>query len=1367
MAFERKLYPPIIESKLKSFSNNGEKGLVIPFRQNPSVSLSEIAGFACQIKTLGGTLIGVLKSFAVPTTMKGNQGEACFGWNNLTYAPAIDTGFNEETQLGNMDESSVILVAENDQIPEITWPTRIYHDDQGNWSADARDSLATSQYDYTVANGYDILSNGAVGYIEANSGDTLNGNRNIRAMSVNEFEGNIDNIVFTDNYAVIAKLEPNTFYKIQLAYLSKLKDANDDYRIGYYSDVAIIKYVNEPKVYLEGFSTEDINIISYMFTGVVTNLESTERLYSYRYVIETIEHDIECDSGELIYDGSEDDMSETGLTSKTHFSYLKDLPRSQRYFITYYITTTSGLQAQSAPYMLKTGYAIGLKFKTNTTRLLAEPLVESGCVRLSLTAQENPRVKYVGTFRILRTDEHSNFKEWTEIFTFALNAEYLTAVNGGPRFLFTDGTIEQGTTYQYALQQYNSWGIISNKLLSKRISVDYEDLYLSDADQILRICFNPNVSTFKPTILESKLETIGSKYPYIFRNGIVNYKEFVLTGLISYLMDQDHVFLPEEETIYKYVEKDPRTGTRSKDDTDISNKFDTDKESISLVLTDLTGLNIQYERNFKLKVLDWLTNGRPKLMRSPTEGNYIVRLTNVSLSPQATLGRMLHTFNCTAYEIDELNMVNLRKYNLIKTKRTSPRDEYEELEDTYTFPTGEAAKGVYGILDIGNCQMPSESELLGAMQDINGRLNGYANNLPQYLHKVRLRDFIPGSCIGLEFLSQETGELYKVPIIIGLGGSYNVVPKDFVMGIYPIWCPPRRIYHEPTEEAPAGYYYYERQPFAGSITYCYEDYFVDRTFDLIKSAVMSDQIIQGSGVPINNDDDTIYYFTQPSSTIDFFKFYQLQNLKYNLATVHALSINRREIVDCYLIEEHDLLPHYFNSATGQIELEKRNQLFLCRTAITPESDLDAFSPDGKIPFFTYEILDNVVYRCHYWPSSGGKETFYLDGWLLKLALEDYHRTISDWNMANYHSEGGTQTHLSVFDYAFVPDLTWLNPCMIPNFIEEGNTLLVTLKGTNMGEDINKSLNSITSDVSTYTDTTSSYHLKQIINKDSEGIELCATNYDTPAAFDCAIGPEVMIDAAITVAELDYDLSASGHAAEWQQILLWFNAIIKQAQTAFQNSTNEYERIYYDYQMRHCIDIFLLYLNWFIVEASIINQPLMIPPFPGLGELIELNTPYIQEHDQISPEEVSEMDDTIPILDDKYLLCQAGDINNSNLVPGVYYSGNNIIFMKPYSDKIALELTPEQLRAMSIAYGGSNSQLLAGLTNSEEINDNTDDIIGYYKITKNINSVEILNTNLKNTLKANNCVHLHKNSILCILNSSLLSGEVKRETEEEA
>jgi len=71
--------------------------------------------------------------------------------------------------------------------------------------------------------------------------------------------------------------------------------------------------------------------------------------------------------------------------------------------------------------------------------------------------------------------------------------------------------------------------------------------------------------------------------------------------------------------------------------------------------TDLTSENIMSERYFKLLVLDWLTDGKPKLFRSPTEGNYIVRLLNVSLTPKTELGRMIHEFNCTAYEIADFN----------------------------------------------------------------------------------------------------------------------------------------------------------------------------------------------------------------------------------------------------------------------------------------------------------------------------------------------------------------------------------------------------------------------------------------------------------------------------------------------------------------------------------------------------------------------------------------------------------------------------------------------------------------------------------------------------------------------------------------
>ena len=75
--------------------------------------------------------------------------------------------------------------------------------------------------------------------------------------------------------------------------------------------------------------------------------------------------------------------------------------------------------------------------------------------------------------------------------------------------------------------------------------------------------------------------------------------------------------------------------------------------------------NIRAERDFKLEVLEWLNNGQPKLFRSPTEGNYIVRLMNVTMSPTDTLGRMLHTFNCSAYEIDDYTYENLHKHGLL------------------------------------------------------------------------------------------------------------------------------------------------------------------------------------------------------------------------------------------------------------------------------------------------------------------------------------------------------------------------------------------------------------------------------------------------------------------------------------------------------------------------------------------------------------------------------------------------------------------------------------------------------------------------------------------------------------------------------
>ena len=82
--------------------------------------------------------------------------------------------------------------------------------------------------------------------------------------------------------------------------------------------------------------------------------------------------------------------------------------------------------------------------------------------------------------------------------------------------------------------------------------------------------------------------------------------------------------------------------------------------------TDLVGYNYTAERKFKLTVLEWLTDGKPKLFRSPSEGNYVVRLMNTSLSPNDTLGRMIHSFSCTGYECAAADIESLQASGLVR-----------------------------------------------------------------------------------------------------------------------------------------------------------------------------------------------------------------------------------------------------------------------------------------------------------------------------------------------------------------------------------------------------------------------------------------------------------------------------------------------------------------------------------------------------------------------------------------------------------------------------------------------------------------------------------------------------------------------------
>jgi hypothetical protein len=72
----------------------------------------------------------------------------------------------------------------------------------------------------------------------------------------------------------------------------------------------------------------------------------------------------------------------------------------------------------------------------------------------------------------------------------------------------------------------------------------FDDIFLSDGERQLKIEFNPSLNEFKYNVTENQQTTIGSKYPFIRRNGANYFRSFPIGGLISALSDSSEWYDP-------------------------------------------------------------------------------------------------------------------------------------------------------------------------------------------------------------------------------------------------------------------------------------------------------------------------------------------------------------------------------------------------------------------------------------------------------------------------------------------------------------------------------------------------------------------------------------------------------------------------------------------------------------------------------------------------------------------------------------------------------------------------------------------------------------------------------------------------------
>lgn len=430
------------------------------------------------------------------------------------------------------------------------------------------------------------------------------------------------------------------YYKVQVAF------KNGD-SIGYYSSTGITKCIAQPTCSIENLQQDKVVANPFAFVGMYNygskedneTLQDNEKLYSCRFDVYDDSYNLYDTSGEIIHSANKTD-------GKDIWELTKNLQPDKIYYIQYSYLTQNNYEGSTPKYPIMEGLFQPKGNWYNNFQFKVEPKNESGKNTITVSAKQPVN----GTYKIVRASSETNYKDWVDMFEFSVANQYIT-----PAITWDDYFLTHGVKYKYALQRFNSKGVrLERGLETKPILADFEDMFLFDGKRQLRLAFNPKVSSFKTTILENKVDTLGGSYPFFYRNGNIAYKDFPISALISINMDENFDFLDEKKVKQLLNSEDgvPAPG-RPSTPTNLS-------EAISRT-TMLTTDNIRIERGFKTEVLEWLNDGKFKLFRSPAEGNFLVRLMNVSLSPNDTLGRMIHSFNANAYEVGTSDVRSLFK----------------------------------------------------------------------------------------------------------------------------------------------------------------------------------------------------------------------------------------------------------------------------------------------------------------------------------------------------------------------------------------------------------------------------------------------------------------------------------------------------------------------------------------------------------------------------------------------------------------------------------------------------------------------------------------------------------------------------------
>ena len=511
-----------------------------------------------------------------------------------------------------------------------------------------------------------------------------------------------------------------------------------------WSTICVIKAIGINNITIPAFNYDSaesnankdttLSLSTLDITGSYSNTDNSEKLYSYK--MRLLDSSNVLEESDILYSSQYINANQFAYTFKT------ELKQDKNYIFELEYSTNNKYNGKvKIPFQVI--YAAG----TVIDAVLIS--AETGAESLAYAEEEEGRIAlqvyspkdeiFSGNLCIRRASAADNFTKWEDIKILTVGNKKFNEIG-----TIYDYTAISGIEYKYGIQSIDentgARGILNE--MKKPIKREYHYSYLlGENGQQLKLKFNNTLSNYKTAVSDTRTDTIGGKYPFITRNGNMYYKNFSINGLISYNMDENYLFVPKDfmgrevEDFYDYT----------------------------------------YEREFRDEVLKFLYDGKPKLFKSPTEGNVLVRLTDVQATPEQAISRMIYSFSANAWEIDEPIMESFVKYNL--TSIGEPSSDYmiynteerigqlngtfsnidnllELIYDKYSTEEGQKTLGLVDkVIKISNLSITFLSNpqsygdtyaLYGWSLNINGN-NFYINsNNPTFVPGV---DFYPGEKI--------------------------------------------------------------------------------------------------------------------------------------------------------------------------------------------------------------------------------------------------------------------------------------------------------------------------------------------------------------------------------------------------------------------------------------------------------------------------------------------------------------------------------------------------------------------------------------------------------------------------------------------